>query len=148
VKNAILPVLLAKGSVVAQLRGQTPQQNEQYRAQFDRLLDQADSAWDREMTREKAGACDEARTTYNEITCLGGEVESTRQSYKAYAENFRALLGLRAPWTQYKGELCSLASDEYRGGTIAPAMWSRCELQAIRNHMRELGGLLGDRFHH
>jgi hypothetical protein len=43
--------------------------------------------------------------------------------------------------------MCDLAGDETRGGTMAVYVGSVCELKLIRNHMRELGGMLGDAFH-
>lgn len=107
---------------------------------------------------------------------FGKEVEITIANYKAYSAAFRAIFAMNpsgmdydtpgptgrplrpeefvprfddveAGWDKYRSQMCDLAGDSWRGGTIAPSMGSTCDLQLIRNHMRELGQHLGMRFH-
>ncbi len=125
---------------------------------------QAVEAFDREMAREKAGDCPDARTTYEDNICLGKDIETAKANYKAYVGALRSLLGLpsgsdatgptgkplsaeeqvkefdeaEALWQKYLTAHSSFAFDVWRGGTIAPSMSTRCELQALRDRMREL----------
>jgi hypothetical protein len=48
---------------------------------------------------------------------------------------------------KYRVALCSAAFGLDKGGTIAPISAAYCELRAMRNHMRELGAVLGESFH-
>lgn len=147
---------------------------EQTMAERSRLVAQADTAWDREMAREKAGDCPDARTTYDENMCLTREVGITQNNLNAYVAAFRQIFAsgddadrssgstgtpqsrdefskefddVEAKWGSYKTAMCRAAFDESKGGTIAPSQSSRCELQLMRSHMRELGGVLGSTFH-
>ena len=127
---------------------------------------QAVEVFDREMAREKAGDCPDARTTYEDNICLGKDIETAKANYKAYVGALRSLLGPKLPsgsdatgptgkpltveeqvkefdeaealWQKYLTAHSSFAFDVWRGGTIAPSMSTRCELQALRDRMREL----------
>lgn len=138
-------------------------------AQRDLFRKQAKAALDREMTREKAGDCPDARTTYDQNICLSKEIDATNANYKAYVGALRSLLGLKGPWKaaesgptgkplseeetvkqfdevevmwqRYNKAQTSAVFDNYRGGTIAPIMAAACDLQLMRNHMRELDGI-------
>jgi uncharacterized protein YecT (DUF1311 family) len=141
-----------------------------------RLIDRADAAWDREMAREKAGDCI-ATNSRDELDCLGKEVEATADNLKEYSAAFHSIFALAAPneadwqfsgptgrprtaaemaslfddveavWEKYRNSLCSAAFGQDQGGTIAPISAAFCELRAMRNHMRELGAILGGNFH-
>ena len=145
-----------------------------WRAEYDEWLGTADTVWDREMAREKAGTCWDARSTADENECLGRELDITAANLKAYVDAFRASFRLlfpeqRAPnalsyektadeflkefdaveatWQARKEVMCKAAYDTMAGGTIAPSVAARCDLQMMRDHMREVGGILGQFFH-
>jgi hypothetical protein len=144
------------------------------RAQHDEWLGTADFLWDGEMAREKAGDCLGARSTVDLDECLGRELDITAANLKGYAESFRAIFRLefpeqRAPddfsyvrtaaeflkdfddveakWDAYKTAMCHSAFELLPGGTAASSIAAYCELKVMRNHMRELGGILGQFFH-
>jgi uncharacterized protein YecT (DUF1311 family) len=147
-----------------------------FSAQRDQLVQHAAMTFDREMEREKAGDCPNVVTTYDENVCLGQEVATTTANYKDYADTLRSLMGLRdssaivadgptgtpptpdemakefdrieTAWDAYRTVLCSAAYHQYRGGTIAPSIELSCNLRAMRTHIRELGGILGNLFLH
>ncbi len=140
-----------------------------------RFVNQADAAWDREMTREEAGDCNDARDTYDENMCLGRAVEASKANLKAYVDAFRGIFAISFPeewrfdgptgtpptaneflklfdrleseWNNYKDSLCGAVFSLNKPGTIAPSASARCQLQLMRSHMRELGGTLGEGFH-
>ena len=129
------------------------------------------------MAREKTGDCLGRSTTYDEVTCLGREVETTKGNLNEYSSAFHAIFALASPdeaawqfdgatgkpltatemtgafddveaaWQKYNDALCSAAFGLDKGGTIAPVSAALCELRAMRNHMRELGAILGGSFH-
>jgi type II secretory pathway pseudopilin PulG len=136
-----------------------------------RFVDQADAAWDREVARERGGDCLGAQTTYDTVTCLGKEIETTQRNLDAYIEAFRGVFALSLPeewrvssasptadeflkdfndaedkWTAYKRAICSSAFGLAQG-TAAPIDQAYCQLKLMRSHMRELGGTLGEGFH-
>jgi uncharacterized protein YecT (DUF1311 family) len=148
----------------------------EWRDQRYRIVGRADAAWDREMAREKAGDC-LSSTSAEEITCLMKEIDTTKGNLTEYAGAFHAIFALAAPdeaawqvpgptgkplaaaemagafnevesaWEKYRVALCSAAFGLDKGGTVAPISAAYCELRAMRNHMRELGAVLGGTFH-
>ncbi|MGH9342930.1 MAG: lysozyme inhibitor LprI family protein [Terriglobia bacterium] len=140
----------------------------QFLQQRSQLQQQAKAASDREMAREKAGDCPNARTTYDENICLGKAVDASLANYKAFTGALRSLLGQKNPilagvdmtgptgkplteeelvkefdqveaaWETYRKAQCSAAYDFFKGGTIAPSMGSRCELKLTRGRMNDL----------
>jgi uncharacterized protein YecT (DUF1311 family) len=176
---AFLLLTLNANLVLAQTeeqRAENRRARDQWVAQRYRILDGAYAAWNREMAREEAGDCLEARTTYEINICIGEEVEITEKNYRAYADAFRALFTQVPPrgggvggsgpsgtpptaeetlrrfndaedlWRKYMDASCELDADTWRGGTIAPYMGASCELKLFRNHMRDLGGTFGRSF--
>jgi hypothetical protein len=144
-------------------------QEKDFSIQQDTFRKQATAAFDREMARDKADDCPDAHTTYDEIACLGKALEITNSNYKAYLGALRSLLGLTTPgreaasgptgkpltpeeavqefdevealWQKYRSAQTSAIFNHWKGGTIAPVMAGSCELQLLRNHMRELDGI-------
>jgi uncharacterized protein YecT (DUF1311 family) len=145
-----------------------------YYTQLDRADAAWDSEMAGERAGDCLEAGKEGQQPYN--ACLGKEEEITRANYRDYSQAFRAIFALVDPgtdydalgatgrrprpedavrrfdeierdWSTYLDHTCSLATDRWRGGTIAPSEGSRCELKLMRNHMRELGGILGWTFH-
>ena len=162
---------LAIGQDNADARRQAAEQS----AARYRFLDQADTAWNREVAREKAGECLGAQTTYDTVMCLVKETETTKRNLTAYLNAFRGIFALRFPdeqrfsgptgrpptaeeflrgfndseakWTAYEEAICASAFALAQGGTMAPIDQAYCELKLMRSHMRELGGTLGESFH-
>lgn len=138
---------------------------------------QLDAILQRETARERAGDCNNVRTTFDETTCLGNVIETTTDNYKAYTDTLRALLRLQSPqsaadrfsgptgsppladdmasefdnveraWDSYRTALCAAVFHSNQGGTIAPIMDGRCALEVIRGHMRELNVTLRPELH-
>jgi hypothetical protein len=181
--NKVALLLVVAGMVAADAQfaagqntnAETRRREAERSAVRQRLVDQADATWDREMARETAGDCRGSDTTRDYGTCLAQEVTTTEANLKAYSGAFRAIFALlfsessrvsgptgtpptadefinefddmETKWGLYRTAICSAAYDFYRGGTIAPDVSSRCDLRVMRNHMRELGRILGESFH-
>lgn len=142
------------------------------------LQQQAKTAFDREMARQKAGDCPHARTTYDENICLGKAIHSTLTNYQSFSGALRSLLGQKNPlmgsgdmigptgkpltaeqmtkefdqveadWESYRKAQCSAAYDFFKGGTIAPSMGGLCELKLIRSRMTDLNYIYDMPLHH
>ena len=119
-------------------------------AQIQKLRDQAKSAFNREMAREKADDCKDAVTTYDINVCLSKANDATTTNYKAYTQALRLLLASQAQpefdqaqtaWEQYRKLQCSAAYALFKGGTIAPSMELSCNLLLMRSHLRELNAI-------
>jgi uncharacterized protein YecT (DUF1311 family) len=78
------------------LIGQPPK--DAFFQQREKLQAQAKAAFDREMSREKAGDCQNTNTTYDIVTCLAKEVSTTDGNYQAYAGAIRAMLAQKNPY--------------------------------------------------
>lgn len=147
-------------------------------AQRSRLQQQANSAFQQEMAREKVVDCPDARTTYAEEMCLSKAIQTTEASYKAFSGAIRALLDQKNPfvtntdlggpsgkslpaeslvkefdqteaeWNTYRKTQCSAAYDLFKGGTIAPVMGGRCEIKLIRSRMTDLNSIYDMTLHH
>ena len=74
------------------------------------LQERAKAAFDREMAREKAGDCRDAKYTRELNQCFGGEVETSTANYQAYSGALRAML-------QQKNPFDSGSTGEFRGPT-------------------------------
>ncbi len=175
--RAIFPVLLLLAPVLAQQRPPAPARNsDAFPAQRQRLRDEAKTAFDREIAREKAGQCKNSRTTRDDVSCLNSETESTQGNFDLYARSLRALLALKNPgpaappvsgptgipitpeeqleqfekvvtaWRDYSKTACAAAYHLYKGGTIAPVMEIDCQQRLLRSHLRELEAVYGDYF--
>jgi hypothetical protein len=141
-----------------------------HRAQLERADAAWDREMAREKAGDCVEAGKKGQQPYN--ACLGKEQEITKANYGAYSAALRAIFAIADPnvdydvpgatgrrprpedatrrfdqieadWTTYLDRMCSLAEDRWRGGTIAPSQGSKCEMKLIRNHMRELSGILG-----
>lgn len=66
--------------------------------QQSQLQQQANAAFKREMARKKAGDCPDARTTYDEVTCLSRSIQTTETNYKIFSGAIRALLSQKNPF--------------------------------------------------
>ena len=116
------------------------------------LTAQLDAILQRETARERAGDCNDARTTFDENMCLGDAIQTTTANYKEYVDALRALLRLQSPqsaadplvdrpesppladdmasefdsvehaWDAYRTALCAAVFHANQGGTIAPSM--------------------------
>jgi uncharacterized protein YecT (DUF1311 family) len=81
----------------------TPEQQEYQRkskevnAQRDALRAQAKAAFDDEMTREKAGDCPNAMTTYDANVCYGKTADITDKNLKTFTDALRSMLALHYP---------------------------------------------------
>jgi uncharacterized protein YecT (DUF1311 family) len=81
------------------------------------------------------------------IPGLGGPISGPTGTPPTKEEMVTRFDHIEANWQKYQAAMCDLATDKTRGGTMASYVGSVCELKLIRNHMRELGGILGDAFH-
>ena len=135
-------------------------------AEHAQLQARAKAAFDREMAREKAGDCRDARTTLEINQCLDREVATTKANYEAFLGAPRALVArarndepepagpsgkpatrtellagfdaTAVQWERYREQQCQAAYDLYKSGTAAPSQAGFCELALRRSHMREL----------
>ncbi len=126
----------------------------------------ARTAFNMEMAREKEGDCPRAVSTLAITTCLSKEIETTTANYNAYiaalrptetlktsttpyissgprkplspAEELKEFDQVEAAWQTYRKLQCKAAYDVNREGTIAPVISLNCELELLRNRMREL----------
>ena len=172
------PAILAALFVIALNRPQLAQGSRQQddTVQFNKWRNQAQTAFDKEMAREKAGDCPNANNTYEINACLGKEAAITASNYEAFVEALRSLLELlnseypsdaigpgkaltagevlkefdqvEAAWNTYYHAQCSAVYNDYKGGTIAPSMKMSCELLLTRNRMRELNQIYDGELRH
>ncbi|QEE27834.1 hypothetical protein FTW19_07390 [Terriglobus albidus] len=121
-----------------------------------RLVKQAQEAFDREMAREKAGDCRGVSTTREVLECLEKEGNTSEANYKAFTGALRKMLAsygddasgsqelvqefdaIEGAWRGYKKQMCMAAYDLNKGGTIAPVNEGTCHQTLLRGHMREL----------
>jgi len=121
-----------------------------------RLVKQAQEAFDREMAREKAGDCRRVSTTREMLECLDKEGDTSEANYKAFSSALRTILmsygdgasasqelvqefdQIEGAWRSYKKQVCMAAYDLNKGGTIAPVNEGTCHQTLLRSHMREL----------
>ena len=145
-------------------------------AQVARFREQAKTAFDREMAREKVDACGDASNTRAIVECLGKENETTAANYKTYVGALRSMLGImgadgedpatgptgkpltskelvkefdatETAWQKYREALCTAAFDQFKGGTAAAPEAASCELMLVRNHLREIDTIYYVRLH-
>jgi hypothetical protein len=141
------------------------QQMREVGAKRDTLRAQAKQAFDAEMSRQRAGDCPTANTTYDSNLCFGREVGITDRNLKTYGTAIRDLLGLQNPasnglsatpapavaefdhleqlWQSYSGVASTAAFHQFSGGTGGPGFEMRCHLLLARSHLLELDTIYG-----
>jgi uncharacterized protein YecT (DUF1311 family) len=113
----------------------TPEQKEyqqqwrEYMAKRQGLQAQAKQVFESEMSREKAGDCPEAQTTYDSNICYGNQVKITDQNLKSYEGLIQDLM---APMPQMPGK-----SADNRPGPAGPSFTPEQVLEEF-DHVEEV----------
>jgi uncharacterized protein YecT (DUF1311 family) len=167
---------LAAIAICAAMWGQDSRQDKRkdFMADLDRLQSQAKAAYEREMAREKAaekaGDCPNADNTRAIVECLGDEISTTTENFKAFTGAIRSILSLEgadakdtvfgptgqtpsrdevlrafddasSAWDKYSKAQCDAISGLYKGGTFANVAGEGCQLLLLRSRMREMDAI-------
>lgn len=139
------------------------------------LQAQAKQVYGAEITREKAGDCPSAQTTYDFNVCYSRQLEITDAALASYENIIRQLISappgqtpstagpagpsltpdqLRAEferveliWQNYRQTACTAAFHQFTGGTGGPSFQAECQLKLTRDHLQELNLIYGADLH-
>lgn len=107
-------------------------QTSAFRAKRLSLQGLAKQIFDAEMSREKAGDCPNADTTYDVNVCLGKQLTITDQALESYEG---VIEGLLAPWPQMPGQANTNAPGP-AGPSFTPKQHSE-EFERVEKAWRE-----------
>jgi uncharacterized protein YecT (DUF1311 family) len=140
-------VLLALALLIASLPlfGQTPGQRQRA----------AHAALQSELSAQGKD-CPNTNTTREASECLGNVLEHTRANFNIFYESLSALLDpenrkflndAQTRWGLYRETSCDAICRFYRGGTIQPSEFIRCEIELTRSRMRDLDSIYNTVLH-
>jgi uncharacterized protein YecT (DUF1311 family) len=102
--------------------------------------------------------CPDARTQYDQNTCIGQVLAATNHDFEIFYQNLLFQLApnpsnqenlkrAQKQWEAYREDTCNAIDELYKGGTIRSSAVTGCEVQLTRSRMRDLNNIYATVLH-